>query len=135
VLMPDACERRQHNGTVAFQMYTRGIVKENQVQVFITNRVCALQDHQINEPKWDAWKVLPEAVRTGEVAFALAHGGLDMHEVGPSCLLNTLTMHNPCCRAQPLSTLRPPMPTVSLTGGAIGVQLLRENVLNRLKLR
>jgi hypothetical protein len=37
-------------------------------------------DHQINEPKWDAWKVLPEAVRTGEVAFALAHGGLDMHE-------------------------------------------------------
>ena len=47
--------------------------------------VCALQDHQINEPKWDAWKVLPEAVRTGQVAFALAHGGLDMHEVGASC--------------------------------------------------
>jgi len=39
-----------------------------------------MQDHQINEPKWDAWKVLPEAVRTGQVAFALAHGGLDMHE-------------------------------------------------------
>lgn len=37
-------------------------------------------DHQINEPKWDAWKVLPEAVRTGQVAFALAHDGLDMHE-------------------------------------------------------
>lgn len=37
---------------------------------------------QINEPKWDAWKVLPEAVRTGQVAFALAHDGLDMHEVG-----------------------------------------------------
>ena len=36
---------------------------------------------QINEPKWDAWKVLPEAVRTGQVAFALAHDGLDMHEV------------------------------------------------------
>jgi hypothetical protein len=42
---------------------------------------CYTQDHQINEPKWDAWKVLPEAVRTGQVAFALAHGGLDMHEV------------------------------------------------------
>ena len=38
-------------------------------------------DHQINEPKWEAWKVLPEAVRTGQVAFALAHDGLDMHQV------------------------------------------------------
>lgn len=48
----------------------------------VRGRAFALQDHQINEPKWDAWKVLPEAVRTGAVAFALAHGGLDMHEVG-----------------------------------------------------
>ena len=38
-------------------------------------------DHQINKPKWDAWKALPEAVRTGQVAFAVAHGGLDMHQV------------------------------------------------------
>ena len=38
-------------------------------------------DHQINKPKWDAWKVLPEAVQKGEVAFALAHDGLDMHQV------------------------------------------------------
>ena len=38
-------------------------------------------DHQINEPKWEAWKVLPEAVRTGQVAFALAHDGMDMHQV------------------------------------------------------
>ena len=38
-------------------------------------------DHQINKPKWDAWKMLPEAVQNGEVAFALAHGGLDMHQV------------------------------------------------------
>jgi hypothetical protein len=37
-------------------------------------------DHQINKPKWDAWKMLPEAVQNGEVAFALAHGGLDMHQ-------------------------------------------------------
>lgn len=37
-------------------------------------------DHQINEPKWEAWKVLPEAVRTGQVAFALAHDGMDMHQ-------------------------------------------------------
>lgn len=36
---------------------------------------------QINKPKWDAWKMLPEAVRTGAVPFALAHGGLDMHQV------------------------------------------------------
>jgi hypothetical protein len=44
-------------------------------------------DHQINEPKWEAWKVLPEAVRTGQVAFALAHDGLDMHQVrtAPAC--------------------------------------------------
>ena len=26
--------------------------------------------------------MLPEAVRTGAVPFALAHGGLDMHQVG-----------------------------------------------------
>lgn len=38
---------------------------------------------QINKPKWDAWKMLPEAVRSGEVPFALAHGGLDMHQVCP----------------------------------------------------
>lgn len=36
---------------------------------------------QINKPKWDAWKMLPEAVRSGAVPFALAHGGLDMHQV------------------------------------------------------
>lgn len=38
-------------------------------------------DHQINKPKWEAWKFLPEAVQQGEVAFALAHGGSDMHQV------------------------------------------------------
>ncbi|CAL5227239.1 g10163 [Coccomyxa viridis] len=37
-------------------------------------------DHQINKPKWDAWKMLPEAVKSGAVPFALAHGGLDMHQ-------------------------------------------------------
>ena len=45
-------------------------------------------DHQINKPKWDAWKALPEAVRTGQVAFAVAHGGLDMHQVRSSPLVN-----------------------------------------------
>lgn len=52
-------------------------------KVVVTHVHCInlAQDHQINEPKWDAWKVLPEAVRTGQVAFALAHDGLDMHEV------------------------------------------------------
>ena len=44
-------------------------------------------DHQINEPKWEAWKVLPEAVRTGQVAFALAHDGMDMHQVRDSVRL------------------------------------------------
>lgn len=38
-------------------------------------------DHQINKPKWEAWKMLPEAVQQGEVAFALAHKGSDMHQV------------------------------------------------------
>ena len=42
---------------------------------------CAVQ---INKPKWDAWKMLPEAVRSGAVPFALAHGGLDMHQVPPN---------------------------------------------------
>ena len=37
-------------------------------------------DHQINKPKWEAWKMLPEAVQQGEVAFALAHNGFDMHQ-------------------------------------------------------
>ena len=36
---------------------------------------------QINTPKWEAWNKLPEAVRTGKVAFALAHDGLDVHQV------------------------------------------------------
>ena len=45
---------------------------------------------QINKPKWDAWKMLPEAVKSGAVPFALAHGGLDMHQVRPTLL-------GPCC--------------------------------------
>lgn len=36
--------------------------------------------HQINKPKWDAWKVLPEAVRQGKTPFAVAHG-TDMYGV------------------------------------------------------
>ena len=42
------------------------------------NKICCMQ---INKPKWDAWKMLPEAVRSGAVPFALAHDGLDMHQV------------------------------------------------------
>ena len=45
-------------------------------------------DHQINKPKWEAWKMLPEAVQQGEVAFALAHKGLDMHQVEPDFLIS-----------------------------------------------
>ena len=37
--------------------------------------------HQINAPKADAWKVLPEAVRTGQTAFMLAHNGQTMYQV------------------------------------------------------
>lgn len=44
---------------------------------------------QINKPKWDAWKMLPEAVKSGAVPFALAHGGLDMHQV---CTLLPLSL-------------------------------------------
>ena len=56
-------------------------------------------DHQINEPKWEAWKVLPEAVRTGQVAFALAHDGMDMHQVRcvsvcPNCLVPCPSLHH-----------------------------------------
>ena len=63
-------------------------------------------DHQINELKWEAWKVLPEAVRTGQVAFALAHDGMDMHQVYFHCVspssyattqLRPACMH-PCLR-------------------------------------
>ncbi|DBB14282.1 hypothetical protein WJX82_008155 [Trebouxia sp. C0006] len=38
--------------------------------------------HQINTPKTEAWKVLPEAVRTGQTAFMLAHGGDTMYQYG-----------------------------------------------------
>ena len=37
--------------------------------------------HQINAPKADAWKVLPEAVRTGKRAFVLANKGETMYQV------------------------------------------------------
>jgi hypothetical protein len=117
VLLPDACDRRQHNGIAAFQIITRGVVNRNKYRFrhYIRSRVCALQDHQINEPKWDAWKVLPEAVRTGEVAFALAHGGLDMHEVGASCSITTHLRHL-CPQALPLSSSTPLELTIDVTG-------------------
>ena len=51
---------------------------------------------QINKPKWDAWKMLPEAVRSGAVPFALAHGGLDMHQVSPLHCLD----HAACTQSQ-----------------------------------
>ena len=37
--------------------------------------------HQINAPKAEAWKVLPEAIRTGKTAFMLAHEGETMYQV------------------------------------------------------
>lgn len=37
--------------------------------------------HQINTPKLEAWKVLPEAVKTGKTAFVLAHNGETMYQV------------------------------------------------------
>ena len=57
--------------------------------VFKTS-ITLLRMVQINKPKWDAWKMLPEAVKSGAVPFALAHGGLDMHQVRP-------TLPGPCC--------------------------------------
>ena len=43
--------------------------------------------HQINTPKLEAWKVLPEAVKTGQTAFVLAHNGETMYQV--YLLMNT----------------------------------------------
>ncbi len=67
-------------------------------------------DHQINKPKWDAWKNLPEAVRTGKVAFALAHDGLDMHEVSmpymESCRAESVLLR---MRALVFSSVQKPM--------------------------
>ncbi len=40
--------------------------------------------HLINAPKWDAWKLLPEAVKTGGTAFAMAHDGNDVYQVCPA---------------------------------------------------
>ena len=37
--------------------------------------------HQINTPKLEAWKLLPEAVKTGQTAFMLAHNGETMYQV------------------------------------------------------
>ena len=50
--------------------------------------------HQINTPKLDAWKVLPEAVKTGQTAFMLAHNGETMYQV---CF--RLALHLCCCQA------------------------------------
>lgn len=70
--MLDEHKNRTFTANLATQLLVRG--KEASLGHFV--------DHQINKPKWDAWKMLPEAVQQGEVAFALAHGGLDMHQVG-----------------------------------------------------
>jgi cyclopropane fatty-acyl-phospholipid synthase-like methyltransferase len=35
--------------------------------------------HQINQPKADAWKILPQAVQQGKTAFVMAHGK-DMYQ-------------------------------------------------------
>lgn len=48
--------------------------------------------HQINTPKLEAWKVLPEAVKTGQTAFVLAHNGETMYQVSDlsTCVLTYL---------------------------------------------
>ncbi|WIA10082.1 hypothetical protein OEZ85_010289 [Tetradesmus obliquus] len=40
-----------------------------------------MASHLINPPKWDAWKVLPQAVQQGKTAFVLAHG-MDVYQYG-----------------------------------------------------
>jgi len=40
-----------------------------------------LAHHLVNEPKWEAWKMLPEAVKQGKTAFVLAHG-VDVYQYG-----------------------------------------------------
>ena len=64
---------RQFSANLATKQLVRG--KEATLGHFV--------DHQINKPKWEAWKMLPEAVQQGKVAFALAHKGSDMHQVSP----------------------------------------------------
>ncbi len=70
-LLDEARQGRLFSANAATRELVRG--KEASLGHFV--------DHQINKPKWDAWKMLPEAVRSGAVPFALAHGGLDMHQV------------------------------------------------------
>lgn len=52
--------------------------------------------HQINTPKLEAWKVLPEAVKTGQTAFVLAHNGETMYQV--RLLSSMLVDFLRCCR-------------------------------------
>jgi hypothetical protein len=66
----DESEGRNFTANLATKQLVRG--KEATLGHFV--------DHQINKPKWEAWKFLPEAVQQGDVAFALAHGGSDMHQ-------------------------------------------------------
>ena len=55
--------------------------------------------HQINIPKLEAWKVLPEAVKTGQTAFMLAHNGETMYQVWPvdpsMCCAFQFCFHHP----------------------------------------
>lgn len=48
--------------------------------------------HLINAPKWDAWKLLPEAVKSGGTAFAMAHDGNDVYQAHPPPLLSQLLL-------------------------------------------
>ena len=52
-----------------------------------------MASHEINTPKLEAWKVLPEAVKTGQTAFVLAHNGETMYQVSPPCMQLQICLH------------------------------------------
>lgn len=85
---------RQHLYKVLRVLAQHSVLDESKEREFAAN--AATQDlvqgekpslghmaaHLINAPKWDAWKLLPEAVKTGGTAFAMAHDGNDVYQVG-----------------------------------------------------
>lgn len=81
---PDAPHQRPHGARRLDEQPEKRFSANDATRELVRGKDATLGhfvDHQINKPKWDAWKALPEAVKTGQVAFAVAHGGLDMHQV------------------------------------------------------
>ena len=85
--------------------------------------------HQINSPKADAWKVLPEAVRTGQTAFMLAHNGDTMHQVGTQLLLLCATRAEPAKTGTPIANALRFVLAIEVMQSLCQMQLLPARVL------